>query len=354
MPHHEEQFAAGLMNSIVVNGFGNPDNLQVTQSDIPGIAAGEVLIEVAAAGLNFPDRLMAQGQYQNLPELPFVLGMECAGTVVQVGESVKDLQIGDRVLAFWNHGAFAQYTAVPESYVYRVPAEMDFESASIFGLSYMTAHLGLSRRAGLRPGEFVAVTGASGSVGEAAAYLAAWLGARVIAISRDVEATRERLGSVVECVIDADPETLRSQLLDATQGQGADIVFDVVGGEVLTQAMRALSWEGRAVVVGFAGGGQNPIKPGHLLVKNVGVLGVQVTDYCTREPAYVRGLIEEMLAAFGTGDLPVQRVQLVDPETLVSQIQGATQSDRATRTVVRFANSARVVNEKTLLTSAGE
>lgn len=354
MPHHDEQFATGLMNSIVVSGFGNPDNLQVTHSDIPSIATDEVLIEVAAAGLNFPDRLMAQGQYQHLPELPFVLGMECAGTVVRVGENVKDLQIGDRVLSFWNHGAFAQYTAAPENNVYRLPAEMDFESASIFGLSYVTAHLGLSRRAGLQPGEVVAVTGASGSVGEAAVHLATWLGARVIAISRDVEATHERLGSIVECVIDADPETLRSQLLDATQGQGADIVFDVVGGDVLTQAMRALSWEGRAVVVGFAGGGQNPIKPGHLLVKNVGVLGVQVTDYCSNEPSYVRGIVEQMLVGHAAGDLPVQKVQLVDLETLVSQIHKSTSVDRGARAVVRLTDSNSILESTPLMTIVGE
>ena len=342
------------MQALQVIGFDGAENVRIGSVQIPEVGAHEVLIQVEAAGLNFPDRLMGQGLYQHMPELPFVLGMECAGRVVQVGSAVAKLRIGDRVMSFWNHGAFAQYAAVPGDSAYVIPEQMDFDQASIFGLSYVTAHLGLVRRAGLRSGQTVVVTGASGSVGEAAVHLGKWLGARVIAVSRDVAGTRTRLEGVAAGVVSADPGTLREEILAATDGQGADVVFDVVGGDVLTQAMRALSWEGRAVVVGFAGGGQNPIKPGHLLVKNVGILGVQASDYCTRNPAYVREIVDDMFRGFQEGALPVQEMLTVGPSLLVDQIQGKSFVPPAARAVLRFGSNAASSDDLRVALSSGE
>jgi NADPH:quinone reductase len=328
------------MPALQVAGFETPDQLAVAKIPVPRIGEDQVLVEVMAAGLNFPDHLMASGRYQKLPLLPFTLGMEAAGVVVQTGAGVGQLRAGDRVLVFWSHGAFAQYMAVPANLVYRIPDSMSFDEAAVFGLAYATAHFGLVHRARLRAGETVVITGAGGGVGQAAVHLAKSLGASVLAVSRDAATTRTRLGAAADAVLDADPDTLRDAVLAATDGLGADVVFDVVGGQLLGQAIRAIAWEGRAVVVGFASGGQEPIKPGHLLVKNCAVLGVQVSDYAERTPSLVRQVMNEMLRAFDEGTLPVPETQAVDFDGLRAALAWGTATTGTGKIVLRTDSAA--------------
>lgn len=335
------------MPALQVAGFDPPGQVSVAEVSIPQIADDQVLIEVMAAGLNFPDHLMASGQYQKLPPLPFTLGMEAAGVVAKVGASVDQFRTGDRVLVFWHHGAFAQYMAAPAKLVYRIPDSMSFDEAAVFGLAYTTAHIGLARRAQVRAGETVLVTGAGGGVGQAAVHLAKSMGATVIAVTRDTDATRLRLGRAADAVLTADPDTLREAVLDATGGMGPDVVFDVVGGPLLTQALRAISWEGRAVVVGFASGGQQLIKPGHLLVKNCAVLGVQVSDYADRMPSLVQKVMAELLRGFEEGRLPVLATRAVDFTDVRALLAGEKAESGTRKAVLHPATAAETAQTST-------
>ena len=292
------------MRAVRVNQFNSLDRVVVEEVPRPSAGSGELLLEVVAAGVNFPDLLMAQGAYQSLPPVPFTLGMEAAGRVVAGGGS-DGFVVGDRVLAMVSQGAFAEFLVVPAGRAIRIPDAMPFEDAAAFGLAYVTAHFGLVRRARLHSGETVLVTGVRGGVGHAAVFLAKSLGATVIAVSRDVENARSMLNTAADHVVRADPSTVREEVMDLTGGRGVDVVLDVVGGDLFTELLRVVAWEGRAVVVGFASASQNPVKPGHLLVKNNAVMGVQVTDYYERTPAAVKQAIQEMLVAYQAGLLPV-------------------------------------------------
>jgi NADPH:quinone reductase len=336
MPPNRPGTPGVTMHSLQVAGFDPPGQLAVVEVPVPQIGEDQVLIQVEAAGLNFPDHLMASGQYQKLPPLPFTLGMEAAGVVVKAGMRAEQLRVGDRVLVFWSHGAFARYMAVPATRVYRIPDSMGFQDAAVFGLAYATAHFGMVHRARLQAGETVLITGTGGSVGQAAVHLAKSLGATVLAVSRDADVTRSRLGAAADEVLNANPDTLRDAVIAATGGHGPDVVFDVVGGQLLTQAMRAIAWEGRAVVVGFASGHQQPIKPGHLLVKNCAVLGVQVSDYAERRPSLLRKAMNEMLRGFDEGVLPVPTTRSVDLEGLRAALAGETGESGQAKTVLRM------------------
>lgn len=289
------------MRAALVKEFGPPSSLVV--EDVPDLepGAGEVVIEVAAVSINFPDILVVEGSYQNLPPRPFSPGKEAAGRVVAVGEGVERLAVGQRVLALVEYGGYAEQLRVPEDLVMELPDTLSYEEAAAFGLVYSTAYFGLVRRGQLQPGETVLVTGAGGGVGSAGVQLAKALGARVVALAQDDrkgEAAREQGADVV---LTSTPETLRDDLLAATDGKGVDVVLEMLGGDFLTQIIRATAWEGRIVIVGFASGGQNPIKPGHLLVKNIAVLGLQSSDYRDREPELMRSTMAEMFQLFEQG-----------------------------------------------------
>lgn len=289
------------MRAALVKEFGPPSSLVV--EDVPDLepGAGEVVIEVAAVSINFPDILVVEGSYQNLPPRPFSPGKEAAGRVVAVGEGVERLAVGQRVLALVEYGGYAEQLRVPEDLVMELPDTLSYEEAAAFGLVYSTAYFGLVRRGQLQPGETVLVTGAGGGVGSAGVQLAKALGARVVALAQDDrkgEAAREQGADVV---LTSTPETLRDDLLAATDGKGVDVVLEMLGGDFLTQIIRATAWEGRIVIVGFASGGQNPIKPGHLLVKNIAVLGLQSSDYRDRKPELMRSTMAEMFQLFEQG-----------------------------------------------------
>jgi NADPH2:quinone reductase len=291
------------MRAALVKEFGPPSGLVV--EEVPDLVPGpdEVVIEVAATSVNFPDILVVEGAYQNLPERPFSPGKEAAGRVLAIGAGVQRLAVGQRVFALVEYGGYAEQLRVPEELVVELPDAMSFREAAAFGLVYSTAYFGLLRRGQLRPGETVLVTGAGGGVGSAAVQLAKAYGARVIALARDDArgALARRQGADV--VLTSTPATLRDDLLAATDGIGVDVVLEMLGGDFLTQIIRATAWEGRIVIVGFASGGQNPIKPGHLLVKSISMVGLQSSDYRDRMPGLMRSTMTEMLELFTQGRL---------------------------------------------------
>lgn len=293
------------MRAVQVKEFGQPSDLVIAELPDPVPGPDDVVIEVAAAGVNFPDLLVVEGTYQTLPDRPFTPGKEAAGTVVASGLNVSRLAVGDRVLALVEYGAFTERLLVPESLVVALPDNVPFVAAAGFGLVYSTAHFGLVRRAALSAGETVLVTGAGGGMGAAGVQLAKALGARVIALAHGERRAQAARSHGADEILIADVARLRDDLLRLTGGHGVDVTLEVVGGDVFSQVLRATAWEGRIVIVGFASGGQNSIKPGHLLVKNISVHGLQSSDYRDRTPELMRSSVAEILAMLAAGRLSV-------------------------------------------------
>ncbi|TQC42648.1 NADPH:quinone oxidoreductase family protein [Rhodococcus sp. WS4] len=289
------------MRAALVTEFGPPSSLVI--EDVPDLVPGpgEVVIEVGAVSINFPDILVVEGTYQNLPPRPFVPGKEAAGRVIAVGEGVDRITVGQRVLTLVEFGGYAEQVVVPEALAVELPDSMSYEEAAAFGLVASTAHLGLFRRGHVQPGETVLVTGAGGGVGSAAVQLAKARGARVIALAQDGIKGELARRQGADLVLTSTAETLRDDLLAATDGNGVDVVLDMLGGDFLTQIIRATAWEGRIVIVGFASGSQSPIKPGHILVKNISVVGLQSSDYHDRNPGLIRSTLAEIFGLFDQG-----------------------------------------------------
>jgi NADPH2:quinone reductase len=277
------------MRAIVVNEFGPPERLRVGEIPQPQPRPGEVLVAVHMAPVNYVDLLVVGGTYQFLPARPFIPGKGPAGVVTALGPGVTAPSIGDRVLAMAEEGGYAELVALRADQCYRLPSRMSFPDAASLSLVYDTAWFALRERARLAPGETVLVLGASGSVGQAAVQLARAMGARVLAgISRPERAAAVRAAGA-DAVIDLSHENLRDSLREqvwaVTDRRGADVVLDPLGGEVFAAALRALAWCGRLVVIGFAAGHIPTLKANYLLLKNIEVSGLQVSDYRKRLPA---------------------------------------------------------------------
>jgi NADPH2:quinone reductase len=295
------------MRAISVGEFGPPERLRVAEVTPPLPQRGEVLVTVHAVPVNYVDLLVTGGSYQFLPPLPFVPGKGPSGMVTALGEEVTSPQIGDRVLAMAEAGGWAEMVTVRADQCYRLPATMSFVEAASMSLAYDTAWFALRERARLEPGETVLVLGASGAVGHAAVQLARAMGARVLAgISRPERAAATRAAGA-EAVIDlaaADlRDRLRAQVYAATEGRGADIVLDPLGGAVFEAAVRALAWRGRLVVIGFAAGAIPSIKINYLLLKNIELSGLQISDYRKRRPAQVAAAFAEIFALYEAGKI---------------------------------------------------
>ena len=295
------------MRAILANGFGPPEALRMAEVPEPAAKPGEVLVEIHAAPVNYVDLLVVGGTYQFLPKLPFIPGKGPAGVVTALGDQVTDLKIGDRVLAMAEEGGYAETVAVRADQCYRLPASMSFTEAAALSLVYDTAWFALRERARLEPGETVLVLGASGGVGQAAVQLARAMGARVLAgISRS-----EREGAVraagADAVIDLSAanlrDSLREQVYELTEGRGADIVLDPLGGTAFEAAVRALAWRGRLVVIGFAAGAIPSIKTNYLLLKNIEISGLQISDYRKRRPAQLSQAFREIFELYEQGKI---------------------------------------------------
>lgn len=292
------------MRAVLVKEFGPPASALVVE-EIPDLVPGpgEVVIEVAAVSVNFPDILVVEGTYQNLPDRPFSPGKEAAGRVVAVGDGVDRLSVGDRVLALVEYGGYAEQLRVPEELVTELPDTMPYHDAAAFGLVYSTAYFGLLRRGQLHVGETVLITGAGGGVGSAGVQVAKAYGATVIALAQDEERAELARSQGADHVLTSTPDTLRDDVHALTGGRGVDVTLEMLGGDVLSQVIRCTAWEGRIVIVGFASGGQNPIKPGHVLVKSISIIGLQSSDYRDRMPALMRSTMAEMFTLHAAGKL---------------------------------------------------
>src|SRR5829696_7588905 len=291
------------MRTVVCDRLGDPSVLKVQDVPIPEIGPADVLIKVGAASVNFPDVLMLTADYQHKPELPFIPGMEGAGTVSAVGAEVKNWKAGDRVIFGVRPGAFAEYVKVPASgNLMRLPAGWSDAEGSAFRVGATTAYHSLVHRAALEPREVLLVHGASGGVGLAAVQLGKHLGAQVIATGGDdarLAVVREQGADHVVNYRTADFVAL---VKDMTAGRGVDVVYDPVGGEVLEKSLRAAAYGARLLVVGFTSGGPTRIMSNHVLIKGLSILGVRAGETARRSgSAFARDYAVELPRLAGLG-----------------------------------------------------
>jgi NADPH:quinone reductase len=290
-----------------VHALGEPaDVMRLEEVPAPQPSAGEVVIEVEAAGLNFPDVLLCRGLYQERPPLPFTPGLEIAGRVVAAGPGAR-IAPGERVAAVTTppRGGLAELVCVPRGDVFRIPETMSPVTAAAMVITYGTGHLALHRRAGLRPGETLLVHGGAGGVGSAAIQLGRAAGARVIATATGAERveTCRQLGAHV--ALDNATGDFVVGVKDLTRGRGADVVYDPVGGDVFDRSRRCVAFEGRILIIGFASG-RIPEAPGnHVLVKNYSVVGVHWGLYRRLLPHVVADIHERLV--------DLHREGLIDP-----------------------------------------
>lgn len=289
------------MKALLCSSLGSFDNLSVEELADPAPGVDEVLVDIVTAALNFPDILIVAGKYQIKPELPFVAGGEAAGIVSEVGREVTGFKPGDRVAVVGSVGAFAEKILKKESELIRIPDSMSFDIAAGFCVAYGTSFYALKQCGNVRRGETVLVLGAAGGVGLAAVDISQAMGARVIAAaSADSKlAIAKSVGAADGIRYDRD--SLKEQARLLTDGKGVDVVFDPVGGDASEQALRAIAWNGRFLVLGFAAG-EIPRIPLNLpLLKNCSICGVFFGAWAQRHADSYSSNFDELFAMFGAG-----------------------------------------------------
>lgn len=291
------------MRAVICDAWGEPESLRVEERDSLSPGPGEVAIAVRAAGVNFADTLMIAGKYQEKPPFPFTPGLEGAGRVLAVGTGVEGLAVGDRVMALCDHGAFAEEMIARASDIFPVPATMDWTLAAGFPITYGTAHGALTWHAGLRAGQTLVVHGAGGGVGLAAVEVGKALGARVIASAGGASKLALAEAHGADALIDSRAEDIRARMLELTDGRGADVILDPVGGAVFEASLRAIAWGGRILVIGFASGEVPKIPANLLLVKNIAAMGIYWGSYRKRAPEMLAAQFQELGRWFEEGRL---------------------------------------------------
>ena len=288
------------MRAVQVVRLEGPSAVELADIDEPARRDDQVLIEVSAAGVTFPDVLLTRGEYQIKPDLPFVPGSEVAG-IVRSAPGGAALHPGDRVAAFTGFGGFAELAVADAAAVFPLPDSVSLATGASLPMNYLTAHFALTRRGRLRPGETVLVHGAAGGVGTAAAQLASALGARVIAVvSSETKGEVARTAGAADVVL---ADGFLAAVKDLTAGRGVDIVVDPVGGDRFTDSMRSLAPEGRMLVIGFAGGQIPTVKVNRLLLNNIDLVGVGWGAFWLPRPRYLQEQWADLLPLVGSGKL---------------------------------------------------
>lgn len=257
--------------------------IAVTEIDAPKPAAGDVKIRVHAASINFPDILMCQGKYQFKPDLPFTPGMDVAGEVVELGAGVTGFRVGDRVCGGAKTGGFAEFACLAPEALRQIPDNFSYSQAASYGAAYLTAYVALVRRARLEAGETLLVHGASGGVGMAAVDVGKLLGATVIATGGSDDKLAKVKAYGANHVINT-ASGFREEVKALTDGRGADVIYDPVGGDVFDESTRCIAFDGRLLVIGFTSGRIAEVKTNIPLIKGFSVVGVRAGEYGRRFP----------------------------------------------------------------------
>jgi NADPH2:quinone reductase len=288
---------------MVVRELGGPGSLEREELDAVSADPGQVVMDVSATGCNFFDILITQGKYQVRPELPFSPGAEVAGTVRGVGEGVERFSVGDRVSAFLEYGGFASTVAAPQERVFPMPPQMTFEEAAALGIVYQTSYVGLVRRANLREGETLLVHAAAGGVGLAAVQIGVALGARVIGTA----GTPDKLDLVkqhgADAVINYREDDWVARVKELTDGRGADVIYDPVGGDTFDLSMKCIAFEGRILVIGFASGRIPSAQMSRVLVKNFSLVGLHWGLYFEKNLRVLQDTQEALSRLYAAGKI---------------------------------------------------
>ena len=272
------------MRMVVCRELGPPERMRLEEFPAKPLGAGQVRVAIRAAGINFPDILMAAGQYQLKPDLPFTPGVEAAGDVVEVDGEAKGVSIGDGVIVRMRHGAYTDEAVVTPSQLMRLPSNFDYAEGATFLAAYGTAYHGLVDRGQLRQGEVLLVHGAGGGVGLAAVETGKLLGATVIAAASSEDKLAVAKAKGADHLLLYSREPFRDAVKRITGGRGADVVFDPVGGQIFEDSVRCIAWGARLLVIGFTGG-IGLARTNLLLIKGASVLGVRAGEAVRRNPA---------------------------------------------------------------------
>jgi NADPH2:quinone reductase len=291
------------VKALVCREFAPLSSLRIEEWPEPAAAPGEVVVDVAAASVNYPDALIVQGKYQALPERPFVPGAECAGRIRAVGAGVGDLRVGQPVLALPMRGAFAERVAVPAGAVFALDSRLPLAAAAAIPMTYGTVYHALADRAHLARGETLLVLGAGGGIGTAAVELGKLLGATVVAAASSPAKLALAREAGADHTIDYGAEDLRARLTEFTAGRGVDVVCDPVGGALTELAFRSTTWGGRFLVIGFASGEIPRIGLNLPLLKGSAIVGVFWGEFRRRDPAKARAELEWLLAQAAAGSI---------------------------------------------------
>jgi len=325
------------MRALLCKELGTPEQLVIDDIAAPAPGPGEIVVDVRAAGINFPDTLIIQGKYQFKPELPFVPGGEAAGTVAAVGEGVTRYRTGDRVIALAPYGAFAEQMKVPADLTLPLPESIDFEAGAGIGTTFGTSYYALKQRARLQSGETLLVLGAAGGVGMAAVEIGKAMGARVIAAaSSDDKLDFARSAGADERInYTADP--LKERVKELTDGRGVNVVYDPVGGDYSEQALRATAWNGRFLVVGFAAGEIPKIPLNLPLLKGAQIIGVFWGAWAQREPQESAANFLELMSMFKDGRLEPRVTEVFAFEDYASAFRCLSERRARGKVILRIA-----------------
>ena len=294
------------MRALVCVEYGPADKLVIEQRDDPQVGPGEVLVQIKAAGINFPDNLLIHGQYQVKVSPPFVPGSEASGVIAAVGDGVGGLSVGDQVVALPEHGAFAEKCVLPAERVLPMARGMSFEQAAGFAITYGTTYHAYKQSAALKAGETVLVLGAAGGVGSTAVELAKSMGATVIAAASSAAKCEYAKEMGADHLINYTEQSLRDEVKALTDGRGVDVVYDPVGGELAQQALRATAWHGRYLVIGFASG-EIPQLPANLaMLKEASIIGVWWGTWASRDPKASYQNFKELMQMAAKGELKLR------------------------------------------------
>jgi NADPH:quinone reductase len=273
-----------MPKAVVCRELGPPEKLRLEQFAPAPLTPGQVRVAIHAAGVNFPDILMAAGEYQLKPELPFTPGMEAAGEVIEADGAVQGVAVGDKVIVKMRHGAYADEAVVTQPQLTPLPSTFDYAEGATFLAAHGTAYHGLVDRGQIKPGETLLVHGAGGGVGLAAVEMGKLLGAKVIAVASSEEKLAVAQARGADHLVLYGSEPFRDAVKRITDGRGADVVYDPVGGEVFEQSLRCIAWGARVLVIGFTGG-IGMARSNLLLIKGASVIGVRAGEAARKNPA---------------------------------------------------------------------
>jgi len=328
------------MKAIVCDTWGGPENLNLKEIDPPALGPGQIRLRVEAAAVTFVDLLMPQGKYQVKPDLPFTPGSHGAGEVIEVAAGVTALNPGDRVYGYAPWGALAEEMVVDADSTFSLPKRVDNIVGAAYGNGYGTSLHALRDRGRLQPGETLLVHGAGGGVGLAAVDLGRAMGARVIATASGAEKAVVIKEYGAEEVIDYTKGPFKDTVKELTDGRGADVIYDPIGGEVFDQSLRCINWGGRLLIIGFAGGTISKAPANLPLLKGCDIVGVSLGGFRLQDPAAYRGLHETLLAWIAEDRITPRIAAKYPLERTVDALNAMANRETIGRVVVTMNSSA--------------